>query len=133
MVGRSVNLFGALSPNRTQTMTLTCSGACELNQLMGSTTAGALIPEIVRRGFQELLEAGVSSLTAARLHERCPDQRSTHRNGYRRRLLTTQVGDLTVAIPLDRRTSACGICARAASSPTGWSPAAGSTRRSTPW
>ena len=76
-------------------MTLTHSGASELNQLMEGTTAGALIPEIVRRGFQELLEAGVSSLTDAQLHERCPDQRSIHRNGFRRRLLTTQVGDLT--------------------------------------
>jgi putative transposase len=86
-------------------MTLTHSGASELNQLMEGTTAGALIPEIVRRGLQELLEAGVSSLTGAQLHERCPDQRSTHRNGYRRRLLTTQVGDLTLAIPKVRHGS----------------------------
>jgi len=46
-----------------------------------------------------MLEAEVSALTGAQLHERCPDQRSTHRNGYRERLLTTQVGDLTLAIP----------------------------------
>jgi putative transposase len=60
----------------------------------------------VRRGFQDLLEAVgeafsegvVSALSGAQLHERCPDQRSTHRNGYRERLLTTQVGDLTMAI-----------------------------------
>jgi hypothetical protein len=56
-VGRSVTLFGALPPNRTQTMTLTHSGASELAQLMEGTTAGALIPEFVRRGFQDLLEA----------------------------------------------------------------------------
>jgi putative transposase len=80
-------------------MTISHSGASELSQLMEGTTAGALIPEIVRRGFQDLLEAEVSALTGAQLHERCPDQRSTHRNGYRRRLLTTQVGDLTLAIP----------------------------------
>ena len=86
-------------------MTLTHSGASELNQLMEGTTAGALIPEIVRRGLQELLEAEVSALTGAQLHERCPDQRSTHRNGYRRRLLTTQVGDLTLAIPKLRQGS----------------------------
>jgi putative transposase len=72
---------------------------------MEGTTAGALIPEIVRRGLQELLEAEVSALTGAQLHERCPDQRSTHRNGYRRRLLTTQVGDLTLAIPKLRQGS----------------------------
>ena len=86
-------------------MTLTHSGASELGQLMEGTTAGALIPEIVRRGLQELLEAEVSALTGAQLHERCPDQRSTHRNGYRRRLLTTQVGDLTLAIPKLRQGS----------------------------
>jgi hypothetical protein len=70
-------------------MTLTHNGGSELSQLIEGTNAGALIPEIVRRGFQELLEAEVSALTGAHLHERCPDQRSTHRNGYRRRLLTT--------------------------------------------
>ena len=42
---------------------------------------GDLIPEIVRRGFQDLLEAEVCVLTGAQLHERCPDQRSTQRNG----------------------------------------------------
>ena len=86
-------------------MTLTHSGASELAQLMEGTTAGALIPEIVRRGFQDLLEAEVSALTGAQLHERCPDQRSTHRNGYRERLLTTQVGDLSLAIPRLRQGS----------------------------
>ena len=42
---------------------------------------GALIPEIVRRGYQDLLEAEVSALTSAQLNERRPDQRSTLRNG----------------------------------------------------
>ena len=86
-------------------MTLSHRGASELAQLMEGTTAGALIPEIVRRGFQDLLEAEVSAFTGAQLHERCPDQRSTHRNGYRERLLTTQVGDLTLAIPKLRQGS----------------------------
>ena len=53
---------------------------------MTLTNNGALIHEIVRRGFQDLLEAEVSALTGAQLHERCPDHRSTHRNGYRERL-----------------------------------------------
>ena len=92
-VGRSVTLFGELPPNRTQTMTLAHSGD--------------LIPEIVRRGFQDLLEAVgeafsegvVSAAIGATRHERCPDERSTHRNGYRQRLLTTQVGDISLANP----------------------------------
>ena len=115
-----------------RSVTLSQSGATELNQLMEGTTAGALIPEIVRRGFQDLLEAEVSALTGAQLHERRPDQRSTHRSGYRRRLLATQVGVLTLAIPLERRSSACGSCAMAAASQTGSSRAAGSTRPSMP-
>ena len=86
-------------------MSLTHSGASELAQLMEGTTAGALIPEIVRRGFQDLLEAEVSAAIGATRHERCPDERSTHRNGYRQRLLTTQVGDLSLAIPKLRQGS----------------------------
>ena len=86
-------------------MTLTHSGASELSQLMEGTTAGALIPEIVRRGFQDLLEAEVSAAIGAQLHERRPDERATHRNGYRERLLTTQVGDLILAIPKLRKGS----------------------------
>jgi putative transposase len=86
-------------------MTLSHSGASELNQLMEGTTAGALIPEIVPRGFQALLEAEVSAAIGATRHERCPDERSTHSNGYRQRLLTTQVGDLTLAIPKLRQGS----------------------------
>ena len=60
---------------------------------------GALIPEIVRRGFQDLLEAEVSAAIGATGHECCPDERSSHRIGYRQRLRTTQVGDLNLAIP----------------------------------
>ena len=86
-------------------MTLTHSGASELAQLMEGTTAGALIPEIVRRGFQDLLEVEVSAAIGAQLHERRPDDRATHRNGYRQRLLTTQVGDLSLAIPKLRQGS----------------------------
>jgi putative transposase len=86
-------------------MTLTHSGASELSQLIEGTTAGTLMPEIVRRGFNDLLEAEVSALTGAQLHERCPDRRSTRRNGYRQRLLTTHVGDISLAIPKLRQGS----------------------------
>jgi len=57
MVGRSV--------------TNTHNGAFELSQLMDQgTTAGALIHEIMLRGFQQLLEAEFSALTGDQLHER---------------------------------------------------------------
>ena len=64
-----MTLFGALPPNRTQTMTLSQSDASELAQLMEGTSAGALIPEIVRRGYQDLLEAGESAAIGAQRHE----------------------------------------------------------------
>jgi transposase-like protein len=86
-------------------MTLTNNDASELSELMEGTTAGALIPEIVRRGFQYLLDAEVSASICATRHERCPDELSTHRNGYCQRLITTQVGDLTLAIPKLRQGS----------------------------
>ena len=86
-------------------MTVTHSGASELAQLMEGTTAGALIPEIMRRGFQDLLEAVDSAGIGAARHERCPNERSTHSNGYRQRLLTTQVGDISLAIPKLKRVS----------------------------
>ena len=59
----------------------------------------------MRRGFQDLLEAEVSAAIGATRHERCPDERTTHRNGYRQRLLTTQVGDISLAIPKLRQGS----------------------------
>ena len=89
-------------------MTLTHSGASELNQLMEGTTAGALIPEIVRRGLQELLEAEVSALTGAQLHERCPDQRSTHRNA-------NQSGGIVVSFPQTGGGTCCAGTATAES------------------
>ena len=50
-------------------MTLTHSGASELAHFRDQgTTAGALIPEIVRRGFQDLLEAEVSAAIGATRH-----------------------------------------------------------------
>ena len=91
-------------------MTLTHTGASGLSQLLEGTTAGALIPEIVRQGFQELLEAEVSAAIGAQLHERRPNERATHRNGYRERVLTTQVGDLTLAIPRLRQGSFFPSC-----------------------
>ena len=86
-------------------MTLSHSGASELALLMEGTTAGALIPEIVRRGFQDLMEAEASAAIGATRHEHCPDDHSNNRNGYRQRLLTTQVGDLSLAIPKLRQAS----------------------------
>ncbi len=61
-----------------QAITLTNNGASELSELMEGTTAGALIPEIVRRGFQDMLEAKVSVAIRATRHKRCHDECSNY-------------------------------------------------------
>jgi putative transposase len=69
-------------------MTLTHPDAFELARLIEGTSAGAQIPEIVRRGLQDLLEVGVSAAIGAQRHQRCPEERTTHRSGYRERSLS---------------------------------------------
>jgi hypothetical protein len=64
-------------------------------------------------------------------HERT-EERQGYRNGYRQRSLTTQVGDIDLLIPIDRRSSACDNCGPAASCPQFSSHAAGWTRPSMP-
>jgi putative transposase len=52
---------------------------------------------------QELMEAQVSELVGAARGERAPDERLTHRNGYRARPRATRAGDIELAIPKLRR------------------------------
>src|SRR5712691_9772986 len=52
---------------------------------------------------QQLMEAEVSELVGA--GERAPDERLTHRNGYRPRRWDTRAGELELAIPKLRRGS----------------------------
>jgi hypothetical protein len=40
---------------------------------MEGKTSGALIPEIVRCGLQDLIDSEVSAIIGAQRHERCPD------------------------------------------------------------
>jgi putative transposase len=54
---------------------------------------------------QQLMEAGVSELIGAARGERAPDERLTHRNGYRARPWQTRAGELELAIPKLRRGS----------------------------
>jgi len=70
------------------------SGASALAPLLDGSTAGELIPELVRHGLQQLIELEVAALLGADRHER-----SEERLGYRPRLLTTQVGDIDLQIP----------------------------------
>jgi len=54
---------------------------------------------------QQLMEAEVSELVGAGRGERAPDERVTHRNGYRSRTWATRAGEIELAIPKIRRGS----------------------------
>jgi len=54
---------------------------------------------------QQLMEAEVSELVGAARGERAPEERLTHRNGYRPRAWHTRAGELELAIPKLRRGS----------------------------
>src|SRR5215210_3524909 len=54
---------------------------------------------------QQLMEAEVSELVGAARGERAPEERLTHRNGYRPRPWQTRAGELELAIPKLRRGS----------------------------
>src|ERR687898_503272 len=52
---------------------------------------------------QQLMEAEVSELVGAARGERAPEERLTHRNGYRPRAWATRAGEIELAIPKLRR------------------------------
>jgi len=54
---------------------------------------------------QQLMEAEVSELVGATRGERAPEERLTHRNGYRARTWATRAGEIELAIPKLRRGS----------------------------
>jgi transposase-like protein len=63
-----------------------------------------LIPELARHGLQQLIELEVAAVLGADRHERT-EERCGYRKGSRPRLLTTQVGDIPLAIPKLRAAS----------------------------
>jgi transposase-like protein len=79
-------------------MPKTNGDATELASLLDGSTAGELIPELVRRGLQQLIELEVAAVIGAERHERS-DERLGYRNGYRSRSLATQVDDINLLIP----------------------------------
>jgi putative transposase len=79
-------------------MPKTHCAAPELASLLDGSSAGELIPELARQGLQKLIELELAAFLGADWHERT-EERLGHRNGYRPRTLTTQVGDLALQIP----------------------------------
>jgi putative transposase len=64
-----------------------------------------VICESVRAVAQELMEAEVSELIGAERGERRPEDRATHRNGYRPRRWDTRAGEIELQIPKIRQGS----------------------------
>jgi putative transposase len=63
-----------------------------------------LIRELAGWALQQLIEAEAAEVIGAGRFERSAE-RTTHRNGYRRRVLSTKAGDLEVGIPKLRKGS----------------------------
>jgi transposase-like protein len=64
-----------------------------------------VIRESVKTITRELMEAEVAELIGAELGERRPEDRATHRNGYRLRRWDTRAGEIELQIPKLRRGS----------------------------
>ena len=56
------------------------------------------VRRLVERGLQDLIDAGVAAHIGADPHERTA-RRTNRRNGKRPRTLTTQAGDIAIALP----------------------------------
>jgi putative transposase len=76
-----------------------------LSELLDAIKAGEGL-DLVRRGvalvLQELIELEVSQTVGAERYERT-DERTTHRNGSRERVLSTTAGDVNLRIPKLRK------------------------------
>jgi putative transposase len=64
-----------------------------------------VLRESLRWVCHQLMEAEVSELVGACRGERAPEERLTHRNGYRARPWATRAGEIELAIPKIRRGS----------------------------
>src|SRR5438874_13288275 len=64
-----------------------------------------VVRESVRWVVQQLMESEVSELVGAELGQRRPDDRATHRNGYRSRRWDTRAGEIELQIPKLRQGS----------------------------
>ena len=64
-----------------------------------------VIRDSVRWVAQQMTESWVAGLVGAELGERRPDDRATHRNGYRPRRWDTRAGEIELQIPKLRQGS----------------------------
>ena len=64
-----------------------------------------VVREAVKAVAAEMMEIEVSELIGAELAERRPQDRATHRNGYRSRRWDTRAGEIELQIPKIRQGS----------------------------
>ena len=64
-----------------------------------------VLRESLRLFVRELMEVEVLELVGAELGERRPDDRATHRNGYRPRRWDTRAGEIELQLPKLRQGS----------------------------
>lgn len=79
-------------------MALSQSALKELLEAFRAGGGGDLLREAMRLVLQELIEAEASEVIGAGRYERT-EERTTHRNGSRTRLLSTKAGDVELHIP----------------------------------
>jgi putative transposase len=82
----------------------------DLYRLIGSLRSSdglELVRSVAERMLQELIEAEATAVIGAGWNEHA-DTRTAYRNGHRDKTLTTQAGDLNLAIPQAGDTIAAG-------------------------
>src|SRR5258708_21055220 len=79
-------------------MALSQSDLYRLIESLRSADGLELVRSVAERMLQELIEAEATTVIGAEWNEHA-DTRTTWRNGHRDKTLTTQAGDLDLAIP----------------------------------
>src|SRR5580698_10328549 len=80
------------------------SALSEIADALRAGEAFDVVREVVRAALQDLIESEFSGVIGAGRYERSED-RTTHRNGSRPRLLSTKAGDVELRIPKMREGS----------------------------
>src|SRR5437870_6332336 len=80
------------------TMALDQSALLEVLEALKAAEVDDRIRQAAETIYQALIEAELSSVIGAVLHQRT-DTRTTHRNGHRQRVLSSTAGDLELRIP----------------------------------
>lgn len=98
------DVYGQVHTEEITPMTLSDSARSELLDALGVGEGADFVRELAQWALQQLIDAEAAEKIGAARYERSGD-RVTHRNGFRRRTLSTKAGDLAVGIPKLRKCS----------------------------